>query len=293
MGPHDSEDQAKPYVAAPEPKAPLGVGTIIAESFSILIKNIFRVILVSSVPMALFVVPIGLMLSSTGAINLENPAANWPMVAAYTVTSLLTFCAAISLISAAVTKLTYDAKHQKTRSLREIFGPSLAAAPAIVLLGLAIGVALLALQASVFVLGFATTLLSFVALPVFFVIYLWAIATFSLMPSAAVIEKRGLRSLGRSMELTKGYRLPVLGTMFLAGLCSIAVQLVFSIATVLLTALASLVSDTLSGILSFASSLVTFGLVIGFICIVACLVYLRLREVKEGVGIEQIEQIFD
>ncbi len=293
VDPHVSSDQAQPVTKTSEPKPPLGVGSIIAESFSILTRNVFRMILVSSVPMAFFLVPLALVLSNSGVVNFQDPSANWPMVAVYLLTSLLAFCAATSLISAAVTRLTYDAKHLTPTGLRAIFGPALAAAPSIGLLGIAICALLVVVQVSMFALGLVTPLLSLVALPVFFVIYLWSIAAFSLMPAAAVIENRGLRSLSRSRELTNGYRLAVLGTMLLASLCSVVIQLVFSFATFFLTILVSLVSETLSGILSFASSLAAFGVMISFMCIVACLLYLRLREVKEGVGIDQIEAIFD
>lgn len=293
LDPRAARAPVLPVAEKSEPKPPLGVGSIMAESFSVLTGNVLKLILASSVPMAFFIVPLALLLANVSTISFQNPSANWPVMAIFTGTSLLAFCAAISLISAAVTKLTYNAKHLRPTSFRQTIGPALAATPSIGLLGIAVGALLLVAQVSMFALGYVTPLLSFVALPMFFVVYFWSIAAFALMPSAAVIENRGLRSLSRSMELTKGYRLAVLGTMILAGLCSVAIQLLFSFATFFLTIVVSLVSETLSALLSFVSSLAAFGVMIGFMCIVACLVYMRLREVKEGVGIDQIEAIFE
>jgi hypothetical protein len=76
-------------------------------------------------------------------------------------------------------------------------------------------------------------------------------------------------------------------------LCSIAIQIAFSILTLLVTIAASLVSEVFGAILSFASSLVAFALMIGYLCIVTSLIYIRLREIKEGSGLDRIETVFE
>ncbi|WP_156958718.1 hypothetical protein [Labrenzia sp. DG1229] len=276
-----------------EPRLPLGTGTVIGESFSILLKNMVHVIVASAMPMILFFLPIGFMIGSNQMLDLEAPQFNWPVFLVNLAISLFAMCAALSLSATAVNKLAYDAKHLRRVKASTYFKPTLSAAPIVALLTLAIGAALLLVQVSIFALSSVSPILAFFAFPVFFVVYFWTVAACSLMPAVAVIEKAGLSSLKRSIALTKGYRLPVLGTIFLAGLCSIAIQIAFSIFTVLVTVTASLASETLGAILSFVSSLVAFALMIGYLCIVTSLIYIRLREIREGAGIDQIEAVFE
>lgn len=276
-----------------EPRAPLGAGAVIGESFSILLKNIVHVIVASAAPMFLFFLPIGFMIGSNQMLDLKAPQFNWSVLLINFAISLFAMCAALSVSAAAVNKLAYDAKHLRTVKASTYLKSTLSAAPIVTLFTLAIGAALLLVQVSIFALSSVSPFLTFFTFPVFFVVYFWTVAACSLMPAVAVVEKAGLSSLKRSIALTKGYRLPVLGTIFLAGLCSIAIQIAISIFTFLVTLTASLASETLGAILSFASSLVAFALMIGYLCIVTSLIYIRLREIKEGAGIDQIEAVFE
>lgn len=276
-----------------EPRPPLGTGTVIGESFSILLKNIVHVIVASAVPVILFFLPIGFMIGNNQMLDLEAPQFDWPVLLTYFAISLFAMCAAFSVSAAAVNKLAYDAKSFRTVKASSYFKPTLSAAPVIALLTIAMGAALLLVWVSISVLSSVSSLLMFFTFPVFFVVYFWTVAACSLMPAVAVVEKAGFSSLKRSIALTRGYRFPVLGTIFLAGLCSIAIQIAISIFTFLVTLTASLASETLGAILSFASSLVAFTLMIGYLCIVTSLIYIRLREIKEGAGIDQIEAVFE
>lgn len=243
--------------------------------------------------MLLFFLPLGFMIGSSQMLDLEAPQENWPVFLANFAVSLLAMCAAFSLSATTVNKIAYDAKCFNTVRASGYLKPALSAAPVVGLLTIAMGAALMLVQVSVVALSFASGLLTFFAFPVFVVAYLWTVSAFSLMPAAAVVEKAGFSSLKRSMALTKGYRLPVLGTIFLAGLCSVAIQIAVSILTLLVTIAASLVSEVFGAILSFASSLVAFALMIGYLCIVTSLIYIRLREIKEGSGLDRIETVFE
>lgn len=100
---------------------------------------------------------------------------------------------------------------------------------------------------------------------------------------ACVVEKTGaVRSLGRSRELTKGYR----WKLFALGL----VLVVISVAGNFVPQLGALVAGPL-GMLGL--TLITQAAIQAFFGVVIAIAYHDLRVAKEGVDIERIASVFD
>lgn len=113
---------------------------------------------------------------------------------------------------------------------------------------------------------------------------LWLICLYYAAVPVCVVEQRGvIASMGRSAELTKGYRWKVLGLVLIVGLVTIIV----------------------SGTLSYVGRLIggfvveqLIGLVVGlysgaFGGVMVALTYYTLRSVKEGIDIDRIANVFD
>lgn len=124
---------------------------------------------------------------------------------------------------------------------------------------------------------------------VFVIPGIWVYAVFSVMAPAVVIERAGYGGLGRSASLTRQYRWPVAGAYFLSLICAV---LIYALGFLIVSLVSSVggVSALIISVLVFAV-LSTLGT--GLVSIVTALVYARLREIKEGVAMEDIATVFD
>lgn len=287
-----------------QPKLPLGVGTIIAQSFSILFRNFFKVILVGFVPSFLgYLAPV-LILSLFGTLSWPQQLETQPEDAAIGISIAVVVmgllqAAVFAFIAALLAQLAYDAKLSRPVRLRRYLGPALSAVPSIVVLAIAV---VLILFLSTFPLGLMGAALGPVSVVIVLTIpfvSLWIMAVFSVTAPAVVIERVGLKGLNRSAFLTKQYRWPIVGTLFLTLLCFVGVYSVLGVATVIVMSgfslfdmqggAATLLISTVPIILYIAMS--TLGL--GLMGIVIALIYARLREIKEGISVDQIAAVFE
>lgn len=113
---------------------------------------------------------------------------------------------------------------------------------------------------------------------------LWLYALWSLILPAILVESLGFAALDRSAELTRGYRWPVLGTLFVLAACSLGMSTALGY---LAGAASSFVPNTalvLKALTPLASA--------GVLFVGTALLYLRLREIKEGTGTESVAQVF-
>eukprot|EP00903_Cladosiphon_okamuranus_P022917 g21109.t1 len=108
------------------------------------------------------------------------------------------------------------------------------------------------------------------------------------MAPAGVIERAGFGGLGRSKYLTKEYRWPILGALVLAIICATIINIVALFVVGLVASAGSI--GMVIGIVLFAA-ISTVGA--GFLSILVALIYARLREIKEGVSVDQIASVFD
>ena len=166
-------------------KAPLGVGSIISESFSILFANFVKVLMIAFIPTVVGLLISGAILGFGVALGIEGPAA------ALDPTDLGGFFAGIAvaaviqmviygLVIALMVQLAYDAIVGRPVKLVEYFGPALRAALPIA------------------VLTFVATILYGIGFALLIVPGLWLYAVFSVTAPAVVIDKVGFGGLGRA-----------------------------------------------------------------------------------------------
>lgn len=250
-------------------KVPLGVGEIISSSFSIMFGNFFKVFVLGFIGAFLGFVVTAVFLGfgvATGTADLE--AGDPGTVIFGTLASTAINMVIYGLVTALLIQLAYDAKLGRTNSLGAYFKSALPAILPIAVLSIVIGI-LSAIGAIALLIG-----------------ALWVYAVFYVTAPVAVIERGGFGSMGRSAALTKEYRWPIVGLFLLIVIVSIILQI---IGMVLVGILAAVGGSILGGIgLAMMNGL---GYALGGI--VAALVYARLREIKEGVDVDQIASVFD
>ena len=109
---------------------------------------------------------------------------------------------------------------------------------------------------------------------------------------AAVIERIGFGAWSRSIALTKEYRWPIVGLFIIFVILTLVIGGV--LATVGIVAAAGL---GLGGVMGAIALGVVMSLLTGMVNaiggITVALTYARLREIKEGVDIDQIAAVFD
>lgn len=114
---------------------------------------------------------------------------------------------------------------------------------------------------------------------------LWLYGVFAVFIPAIVIEQAGFRALGRSAELTKGYRWPIVGLflVILAIAIVAAIVLGFLLAVPIgLLGAADGGPNVVTTLLAIAVDAFVNSLAYGFAAIVSVLLYDRLRILKEG-----------
>ncbi|MCF2903856.1 hypothetical protein L0666_02555 [Octadecabacter sp. CECT 8868] len=248
------------------PNMPLGVGDIISSSFSIMFGNFFKVFILGFIGAFLGFIVNFLFLgfgAATGTDLTGSTASVLP-----TIISIVINMVVYGLVTALLIQLAYDAKLGRSSSIGEYFSSALPAIVPIVVLSVAIGILSMA-GAIALIIG-----------------ALWVYAVFYVMAPVAVIERGGFGSMGRSAELTKEYRWPIVGLFILVGVVSIALTFV---AGFVVAILASIGGPIFAGI----GLAMINGLSYAFGGIVVALVYARLREIKEGVDVDQIASVFD
>jgi len=136
-------------------------------------------------------------------------------------------------------------------------------------------------------LGITLGMMLFVV-PGVFVLCVWAVA----IPACVVERLDPIESLKRSAELTKGCRMEVLG-LFVRFFVAMLVIVIVS------TLLFSVISMWLTGIFGHSHLYsVVFTLLIGcilaaFSSVMTAVAYYTLREVKEGVTTDSLQNAFD
>jgi len=256
-------------------KPPLGVGSIIGDSFSILFRKFLTVMVLSSGPLIIGLAISGLLVGWQVTLNGEiDPAsftgggfwAKWGV-------SMVVQMAIYGITTALLVQLAYDAKLDQSRSVGAYFGPALRSAFPIA------------------VLMIATMFLVFLGAIALLIGGLWVYAVFSVTTPAIVIERAGFRGMGRSATLTKEYRWPIIGALILVFLITIALSLAMQFIVGLIVA-----PFGTSGV-GVAISIIVMALLqsvtLGLSSITAALIFARLKEIKDGVSVDQLVSVFE
>ncbi|MSU88113.1 hypothetical protein GE300_00610 [Rhodobacteraceae bacterium 2CG4] len=256
-------------------RPPLGIGRLVTSTFGLLLRHAPLFLAISLIPsvgqaaLQLFAYP-----TDFGDIAAGEPATLYlTRVFAVIGISLI-----ISLLTmGAITMAAYDVRLGNPVRVGRYLTRTLGAAPAIVVLGLLLYVAM----------GFGFLLL---VLP-----GLYLMARYWVMAPAILVERAGFRGLGRAAELTQGYRWPILG----AGVLMFVVVILISIG--LAEALGVAAGPNAFGTTAMLSpgytvvllvQALTAAIQITLLSIFTALLYARLREIKEGLGMEDLAAVF-
>ncbi|MEL7105696.1 MAG: hypothetical protein AAGM21_07235 [Pseudomonadota bacterium] len=254
-------------------KQPLGVGSILSQTFSIFASNFVKVMALGFAGAFLGFIVNSLFLGFGVAVGTAEPdIANMGAFWVGTLFSTLIGMVIYGLVTALLVLLAYDAKRGKSNTLGTYF---MVALPAVVPIAL---------------MMIVVTILASIGAIALLVGMFWVYAVFYVMAPAAVIERAGFGALGRSAQLTKEYRWPIVGLFIVMIIITLLVQVVAGFLVGLLATVAtSVVGMAVVGVL-FAL-LGAIGYAIAGIAI--ALVYARLREIKEGVAVDDIAKVFD
>jgi len=254
-------------VTEPREHIPLGVGDIIAESFSILFRNIPAVVLLCFVPTFLgFLIPYLFLLPQGFG---EPSIPGLPTVWAIIIEAILQIVV-YGLAMALVVQLAYDSKLGRAIKIADYFGPAFRVILPVAIVSTIVGI-LVALASMVLVIP-----------------GLWLLAVFAVVTPVIVIEGGWFGAMGRSASLTKEYRWPIVGASIVIYICIFALAFLGEY-------LAGTLMSGPSGITlwSVIVSSVTGTISTGLGAIMYSLIYARLREIKEGVSVDQIAAVFD
>ena len=249
------------------PRVPLGVGALVSESFSILFGKFAPVLIVALVPTVLSLLVSGLLIGFGATIGLDQPDLAAPGAGFAFVLTTLAQIAFYSLTTALLVQLAYDAKLGRPIQIGWYISNSLG-----VIIPLSVLIIVAAIAAAI---GFI-----FLIIP-----GLWVYAVFAMVAPVVVIERVGFGGLGRSAELTKEYRWPIIGALILMGIC-----------TAILSFFAAFVAGLLANagvIVAMIAFLIPTALAAALTGILIALIYAKLREIKEGVNVDQIASVFD
>jgi hypothetical protein len=253
--------------------APLGVGAIVSESFSILMRHFLSVVALAIVPTLIGLLFSGLLTGWSTALGTSQPEFSTGADVLRSVLSGIVQLALYGVTTALLVQLAYDAKLGRRLQPGRYVGPALGAAFPIAILGIVSG------------------LLMVIGLVALIVPGLWVYAVFSMMPAAVVIEKVGFGGLGRSAALTKDYRWPILGTIVLIGIINAVISFVtVFVVGLLIMSMGPGVAALVAGVL-LVSAITAIGF--GLSSITVALIYARLREIKEGASVRDIAAVFD
>ncbi len=261
-------------------KLPLGVGSLIGDSFSILFRKFLTVMVLSSGPLIIGLAISGLLVGwgmtlQAGEIDpleLEQAFGGSSFWAKWGL-SMVVQMAIYGITTALLVQLAYDAKLDRSRSIGQYFGPALRSAFPIVIL----------MIATMFLVTLGGLALLIGAL--------WVYAVFSVTTPAIVIERAGFRGMGRSATLTKDYRWPIIGMLILVFLLTFALSFVmqFIVGLIVVPFGESGVGIAISVVVMALLQSITLGLG----SITAALVFARLKEIKEGVSVDQLAAVFE
>ncbi len=287
----NTPSEKKAASTAPD-DASFGVGRLIGQSFSIFFRNFFKLAAFGLVSNLVLIGGPLLVLSlltsfNTAQFQSQGMTAMFLVAVVVAVAMLLGYAFTVGVMI----QLAFDSKLGRPVKFLSYVLPSLKAIPAIFVLGLCVAVVFLVIM---MVLGSMSSALTvWITIPLGAAISLLIYVQVIAMPAACVIERSGLYGLSRSFSLTRGYFWPVAGAVILSGVCNAVISFGLEQAGSVLESLAALIAPTAAFAVQAAMSALVFGTGMAFSAIVTALIYARLREIKEGIGLEDLAAVFD
>ncbi|MDA0338892.1 MAG: hypothetical protein O2910_03490 [Proteobacteria bacterium] len=238
------------------------IGEVIAESFSILIKN-----LVPFLVLAIILVAIpGFILN-----RLTYSAGSLEAIQTLTIVGSLISGVLGYVLTAAIVYGAFQTMTGKTASLGEIVSRGLGVVLPVIGVALLVGIGT----------AIGTLLL---VVPGIILMTMWAVAI-----PAAVLERPGvIASITRSAELTKGNRWQVFGLYVVYAVIALVIGLIFGGAAV-----AGSMGGGGGGLIFVIFSVLFTAALQAYFGVAVTVLYGKLRNIKDGVSVTEIAKIFD
>ncbi len=141
----------------------------------------------------------------------------------------------------------------------------------------------------------AIPLTAFILIPAVFVLVIYLFAMLSVANPSIVIEGTGFSAIARSLALTRNYRWAIVGVFMITAAILVLASIIFG-ALVALSFASGVSAGENFGLIFFGTQVfnVVFGGVLtGFMGVLVAHVFMRLKEIKEGYGFENVGSIFD
>lgn len=250
---------------------PLGFGEILSESFSLLFGNIVAIAVAAFIPLLAMLVLSGMTMGFGVTLGAETPDPTDPNLIPLILVNTLISVVIYGVVTAIIVQLAYDAKLGRGTN----FGQYASAAISTLLPNV--------------VQTLIVTILASFAMIALILPGIWVYGVFAVTVPALVIERVGFGAMRRSAELTKEYRWPVIGTMFVIFIAAMIINIIPQTITGLVLGSLGTTSIIMMTLLTAFLSTFTYGL----IGIAVALVYARLREIKDGVGVDNLSAVFE
>lgn len=271
-------------------KMPLGVGNIMADIFGLLRRHFVLLLFLAFLPTALGLFANYMYLGLITSIARSSSAFS-PWFAIWTSLGAIAIQLSIfGFVGAMIVQLAYNSKMGNHIRALAYVGPALRATLPIALLSFVVTIlACLSIIAAFWLMGsVGGGQLLLVPAAVFSV---WVFAVFFPMSTVVVIERDGKGALSRAAWLTKSYRWQIIGIIILLVALS---YLLFQVINYLIG-----VASPRPGVGTLAIVQYTFiaALPSAFFTALSgaaiAQVYARLREIKEGISVQHILDVFD
>jgi len=268
----------------------LGSGALIGQSFRIMLRHPLPVLGPAFLVCLAALLLTGVLVGFEAALDLDEQTFGQTSFVA-DITSGALDLTVFAIIAAVLAQLTRDAKLDRPLRLRGYVPPALAAAVPIALLNGFLAIVFVMILVPAFLAGIftlSTTVIVLFGLGML-VLGIWGYAVVAVMPPSVVIEGAGFRGLHRSAALTRSYRWPMALAIVPVWVCSVIPALATAYPVDLLMTMETPAGLGAAIVLYSAAN----ALGVSLLSILVSLIYTRLREIKEGVGLDQIASVFD
>ena len=286
-------------------KQPLGVGRIVGDGFRVLFAKFWFFMIVGLLSgLVSFLVSLAMLGPTvfTDIVALAQAQNETSFQIINSVVSVILFCLVFTFLIAGA----HDVKQGVPINLGAYFQSALKAFFPLLILTIVIMVlaALPALFVVIvgFALGFSSpsggsaaaviVLFGLLVIPLAFYIY----ACFSATIPAIVLEKAGFSALRRSLHLTRDYRGSIIGLFLIMVVLLLGLTFVLGGIIGALAVGGSLVLEavSVSSLLMFQGlNLILGAFITAYLTIIAALLFMRLREIKEGHGLSNVAEVFE
>ena len=290
----------------------LGVGGIIGEAFSLTFRNFISLLLVMVLPLVVvgavawfMLKPLFMSLLASAGRSLEAGSADIGgsisgMLLGILVVGILAGLAFCFTYAGSVA-IFFDSKSGRGASIGKAIGTGLSRMLQLfvttivlyILLAIVFGIVYF-VAVTLLIEALSITLAVIVGIA-FLILYLYVIAMFLAFIPACVVENLWISAIGRSIELTKGYRWMIVLLLILSSIVLLLLSLVIGFVIGALMPMmitpegVSMTGIIIVGVIYLFLTVLLSGIFMG----VMTLTYSRLREIKEGKSVDDLAGVFD